>query len=404
MLELPTEADIVIIGGGITGCSMAYYLSKGGMKVVLVELGSICSGASGRMMGSEMQVNGRDLNVSRVKLWSKYTFTNHELLKGLEEELGIDMEYRHTGGLDIANSDKDWEDVKYCYDAAKETGDKEIEICDPQEARERFIWSLGGIVKGVRHRPSDGQLSPFELTYGYVRGALKYGTKIFTETKATEIIKKGSKAIGVKTNRGTIYANSWVINATNAWSKELTPELDVIPCKGIVGITEQVPQDTLIPFESTVDGVFVYGTQGKTGNLIFGSSGDKVTEEGHFDEDVTYSDLKTTISKFTQIIPLFKDVSVLRVWAGAQAFTADLMPFIGPVPETENMFINSGYYNGIPWCPICSKLASEYILNDKKTSLPMEPFDPVRFEGIKHDWPKVYDYLSLEKTISIWMD
>ena len=405
MLELPKEADIVIIGGGFSGCSMAYYLSKGGMKVVLIEQRSICSGASGRNGGEIVQVDGRDLDIPRVKLRSKYTFANNKLLEGLEEELDIDMEYRQIGSLDIANSEEDWEDVNNCYKIQREAGDSEIEIYGLEEAREKFVWALGDIVRGVKYRPSDGQLSPFALTYGYAREAIKLGAKIFTETKAIEILKKDGKAIGVKTDRGEIHVNNWVINATNAWSKDLIPELDIIPCKTLVGITEQVPLITLIPFESTLEGGLVYGTQTRTGNLLVGGPpGEKLSEQGHFDENVTFADLKTTINIFVKVFPKLKDVSVLRVWSGTLAFTADVLPYIGPVPGVDNLFINAGYPVGISWCPICGMLASEYILNKGKTSLSIEPFDPARFYDTKHKWPEKYDYLSLQKVISDWLE
>ncbi len=403
IVEMPKETDIIIIGGGFSGCSMAYYLSKAGLKVVLIEQRSLCSGASGRNGGEVVQVDGRELDIQKVKLRSKYTFANNKILEGLEKELGIDMEYRQIGSLDIANSEEDWEDVNNCYKIQKEAGDSEIEIYELEDAREKFIWALGDIVSGVKFRPSDGQLSPFALTYGYAREAMKLGAKIFTETKAIEIIKKKNKAIGVKTNRGIIYANNWVVNATNAWSKSLVPELDIIPCRTLAGITEQVPLITLIPFESAIENSLLYGTQTKTGNLLIGGPLEKrYPEEAHFDEDVTFGDLKKVMDIFIRLFPPLKDVSVLRVWSGTLAFTADVLPFIGPVPGIENLFINAGYPVGLSWCPICGKLASEYIANDGKTSLSIEPFNPSRFDDIEYEYPKMYDYLSLQKVISDW--
>ena len=219
-------------------------------------------------MGGEVQLSGREVNEERSKLWSQYVFANHELLSGLEQELNTDFEYQHIGAVDVATSDKDWEEEKFVYDIQKKAGDKEVEIFDLKELRKKFTPVFGDIIRGGRYRASDGQISPFKVTFGFANGAMRFGVKVFTETSALEIITKGSKAVGVKTDKGVIYANNWIINAASAWSNYLVPELDILPVKSMVGVTEQVPLNTLIPFESELNGGWIAGSQAKTGNLL----------------------------------------------------------------------------------------------------------------------------------------
>ena len=121
--------------------------------------------------------------------------------------------------------------------------------------------------------------------------------------------------------------------------------------------------------------------------------------DDHLDEDVHSKDFQKYAEIFSECWPKIKNISLIRAWAGAVAFTPDSFPLVGPT-RYDNLYINAGYTNGNSWCPMCGKLLAEYILNDGKTSVPIDILKPERFGGIKFDWPEKYNYTVLHNYIA----
>ena len=195
-----------------------------------------------------------------------------------------------------------------------------------------------------------------------------------------------------------------MINCTNAWSPYIEKNIPIFPVNNITSITEQVPLGKVISWESTYKGRYGYGTQQKGGNLVIGSLPTIIPEtiEGHFNENVSFEELRTHASVLESQFPFMKGVSILRIFAGVFGMTPDRLPYIGPMPDIDNYFINTGYSNGMAYCPIGAKLTSEYILNDGKTSVSLDKVKPERYYGMKFDVPKKYNYTILEETLDKW--
>jgi sarcosine oxidase subunit beta len=406
--------DIIVIGGGMTGCATAYYLAKGGMDVALVEKRAICSGASGRNGGQVIQVEGRDeLTTDLIEKKNSIGYHGKKMLDSLSDELELDIEFRKTGGLDLAYSDEDERVIKQVIDWQWEVGDRGVEYIGASEIQDLYPV-FGDELRGGKIRRDDGNANPFKITYGFALAAQRLGVSLFTYTTVREIIYRKEKAVGVKTDGGDLFAGHGIVNASNAWSKFLFPEYPIVPCKILAFVTEQLPVIPLPPTETVVfdlegdagygvedDGAYLFfGGSQVDGNVIIGGPPVRFPEsmDDHFNETVYYEDFMRFRTLFSRYWPHISGVSLIRGWGGALGFTPDALPLVGPT-RYENLYMNAGFTNGMCWCPICGKLMAEYILDKGKTSLPIDMMNPERFSGEVFEWPERFNYTVLHNYI-----
>ncbi len=392
---IPEKAEIIVIGGGLIGCSIAYYLSKGRKEVIIFEKGNIASGASGRNGGQVIQLEGRDKNPETIKARLAITKENNEILKNLEKELNFNFEYQRIGSLDIALNKEEWEDIKETVKAQKKAGDNEIEILDKKETL-KLCPVLTGNVFGSRFRVSDGTVNPFFLTYGFAFSAQKLGAKIFTHTPVKRIINDNGKVKGVELENGKKVYSEIVINATNAWSSFLCPEIDILPLRQVAVVTEPVAKLPVYPMEAFIEGDAIFTTtQTKSGNLVAGGFRTQARERNlHYDYSVEPIELSGSSVIFKRIFRGIENISIIRSWSGTMGVTGDCLPCLGKYPGVENLYIAAGFSNGMAYGPIVGKLMSELIIYGK-TSIPIEIFNPERFYKKKINWPKFYNYTVL---------
>ena len=407
--------DVIVIGGGMAGCATAYYLAKGGMDVAVIEKRAVCSGASGRNGGQVIQVEGRDeLTRDLVSKKNSIAFHGKILLGTLNDELGWDVEYIKTGGLDLAYSDEDEKSIKKVIQVQYEAGDMGVEYIGDAEVRE-ICPILDEKVRGGKLRKDDGNANPFKITYGFALAARRLGASIHTYTAAQSILFEKHRAAGVRTDKGDYFAKHGIVNATNAWTKFLFPDFPIVPCKILAFVTEQFPIIPVTPTESVVcdregdagyregqnQPYLFYGGSQVDGNIIIGGPPVYFPDgmDDHFNESITYEDFMRFKTLFGRYWSTLEGVSLLRGWGGALGFTPDALPLLGPT-RYENLYMNAGYTNGMCWCPICGKLTAEYILNGGNTSLPVGFMDPERFRNEKFEWPERYNYTVLHNYIA----
>jgi sarcosine oxidase subunit beta len=392
---IPEKVEIIVIGGGLMGCSIAYYLSKEKKEVVIFEKGNIASGASGRNGGQVIQLEGRDKNPETIKARLAITKENNKILKNLEKELNFNLEYQRIGSLDIALNKEEWEDIKETVKAQKKAKDDEIELLDKKETL-KLCPVLTDNVFGSRFRPSDGTINPFFLTYGFAFSAQKLGAKIFTHTPVKKIIKENGKVRGVELENGEKVYSDIVVNATNAWSSFLCPEIDILPLRQVAVVTEPVAKLPVYPMEAFIEGDAIFTTtQTKSGNLVAGGFRTQARERNfHYDYSVEPVELSGSSAIFKRIFKGIEDICIIRSWSGTMAVTGDCLPCLGKYPEVKNLYIAAGFSNGMAYGPIVGKLMSELIVYGK-TSIPVEIFNPKRFYKKKINWPKFYNYTVL---------
>ncbi|MCM8768630.1 MAG: FAD-binding oxidoreductase [Candidatus Omnitrophica bacterium] len=393
--KLPSESEVIVIGGGIFGCSIAYHLAKKGKETILLEKRNICSGASGRNGGQVIQLEGREKEPANIKKRLALTRENNIILKTLSRELKIDLEYRRTGSLDIAFTKEEWKELEYVVKIQEKAGDREIALLTKEETL-RLCPLLTQEIKGARYRPSDGTINPFFYTRGLAENFVKHKGEIFTWTEVKKILRKNGKVCGIETTTGQRIRAEKVVNVTNAWSSFLIPEIDILPLRQTAVVTEPAAPLPVCPVEAFIKGEAIYANiQSERGNLIAGGLDSfRLSRQRQYEERIFLEEVRGNAKIFSCLYPSLKDLSIIRAWAGTMALGPDFAPVVGKVPESEGLYMAAGFYNGMAYAAIVGELMSEMIISDRTPSL-LECFDPAKYYRRKFVWPKTYNCTSL---------
>ena len=263
--QLPAHAQVVVIGGGIHGCSVAYHLAKENMTdVVVLERKQLTSGTTWHAAGLVGQLQGSHATTA----FAKYGI---ELLQEIEHETGQNPGYRRSGSISIALNAERLSELKRKADFAS-LFDIEAHYLDTDEIKERWPLMNPQDVLGGIYMPSDGSANPVDLTLALAKGARQRGVQIFENTKVEEVLVSNDKVSAVKTDCGTITAD-FVVNCAGMWARELGQQNNVgIPlhaCEHYYLVTEAIdnlPSDLPV-LRSYCDGTYFKEDAGK---LLFG--------------------------------------------------------------------------------------------------------------------------------------
>ena len=212
-MNIPQEADVVIIGGGVIGCSVAYHLGKLGWKnIVLIERKKLTSGTTWHAAGLIAQLRATQ-NMTRLAKYSQ------ELYWDLEKETGVVTGFKRNGSMTVALTEERLEELNRQADMAR-AYDVEIENIDNEEIKKRYPHLNTEDVLGGVWLPKDGQADPVNITFALAKGAKNFGVKIFEDLKVEDIETNNNKITGVKTEKGYI-RSKYVVNAGGMWGKEI---------------------------------------------------------------------------------------------------------------------------------------------------------------------------------------
>lgn len=392
---------ICVLGGGLAGCATAYFLSRMGRRVAVLERRNIASGAAGRNGGMIMKIDGRDTRPEPILLRWKYARENDRMLDAFSAELNTDIEVWRRGSLDLACTDQEADLLRRITRMQKEeTGDEEIEYLDRRQLAHVSPPLDGTVVVGARYRPSDGCLNPYKLTTALARQARRLGAVILTHTAAREIIVRDNRVVGVRTEQGEIETDC-VVNAMNGWAAGLTPDVPIVPLRSLAVLTEPLPPVPALTFEAELNMKIVYGaTQTKRGNLLVGGPPEApATFDGQYNEDVSRREFLMNTDVLAKLMPVFRGVSVIRAWAGAMGNTPDGLPCVGPHPTIRGLYMAAGYPNGMSYAPVTARLLAELIV-EGQSSIDLEALSPARFKGQVYRWPERYDYTVLAEYLN----
>jgi sarcosine oxidase subunit beta len=366
------KADVVIIGGGVTGCGTAYNLAKKGVTdVVLLERNFLCYGATGRCGGGIRQQFTTEANI-------KLAMESVRLFEGLSQELGIDIEYDQGGYLIITYEDE-VDQFKKNVKLQNKMGLKS-KFITPEEARE--IVPLLNIepIAGATFCQTDGHANPFKVVQGYARKAAEMGVEINKFTEVIGIETEDDQITAVETNKGTIETDT-VVNAAGAYSRNIAAMLGIdIPNKPyrheilVTESVEHVLDPMVISFKTGI-----YFSQQKCGAII-GGIGDP-DEPSSYNISGGLLFLKRMARTMMELVPAFGHLNVLRQWAGLYDVTPDAQPILGWTDGVEGLCQANGYSgHGFMIAPKATELIAELIV-DGKTSMPIDDLNLRRFEG-----------------------
>lgn len=366
------RADIVIIGGGIIGCSIAYNLAKKGCKnVVLFEKNSLASGATGRCGAGIRQQFGTKMNCILAR-------ESIKIFENLSQELDYDIELNQGGYLILAYTEKEVNQFKKNV-ALQQSLDIDVRFITVKEAKKIVPPLNTEDILAATFCPTDGHADPFKTNFAYAEAAQRLGVKIYTFTEVNEIETENNKIVAVNTDKGKILTPT-VINAACGYSgiigKMVGVDLPVYSQRHQILITE--PIDPLFrPMLMSFSRNF-YCQQTPHGSIIMGF-GDPNEPKGD-DIGTSWQFAREMAQKMTTVVPLLKEVSMVRQWAGLYNVSPDAQPILGEHPKVGGFYMAIGFSgHGFMLAPVASKLIAELIL-EGKTSLPIDKLDIGRFE------------------------
>ena len=365
--SLPHRAGVVIIGGGIAGCSLAYHLTKIGMNdVVLLERKQLTCGTTWHAAGLVGQLRATR-NLTELAKYSA------DLYASLEAETGQATGFKQNGSISVANTSARLEELKRGASMGRTFGLR-IDSLEPGEIKERWpLLDVGDIVGGV-YLPKDGQTNPIDTANALARGAKQRGARIFEHTPVIRVLTERGRAIGVKTVQGDIRADTVVICA-GMWSHRLAAEVGValplhaaehfyIVTEPIPGLPQNLPvlrvQDECAYYKEDAGKILMGGFEPVA--KPWGMKG--IPEDFCFDtlpED--YEHFEPILKAAIQRVPVLADAGIQLFFNGPESFTPDDRYYLGESPEVRDLFVASGFNSiGIAGSGGMGKVLAQWIV------------------------------------------
>ncbi len=366
MADLPKSANVVIIGGGVIGCSIAYHLAKlGWSDVILLERQQLTSGTTWHAAGLVGQLRP---SVNMTKL-AKYT---SELYRGLEDETGQATGYRQCGSISVATNDERFEELKRSASMAK-VFDLEVNVIDVDEIVERYPLVKSSDLLGGIYIPSDGYANAVDISQALAKGARNNSAQIFQNTLVTAIRNDGDKVTGVSTPGGDIDAE-YVVICGGMWSRDLAASIGVnVPlhaCEHYYALFESVEGlDASLPVLRDYDACTYYKYD--AGKLLVGAFEPSAKPWGMngIAEDFCFDEIAGDFDHFEPIlhdamerIPALQNAGIQKFFCGPESFTPDVRYHIGQAPELKNCYVSAGMNSiGLQSAGGIGKVMSEWI-------------------------------------------
>ena len=348
---MPDHAPVVVIGGGIIGCSTLYHLAHSDVPAVLVERKQIASGTTWHAAG----IVGQLRESSAQTELSKYTA---RLLQTLEEETGQATGYKQNGTINLALSDVRMEQIRRSHDHALRMGIPS-HLLSPEETAERWPWITYEGVQGGFFVPSNGQVNPLDVCLALAKGARQKGAQIFEHTAALRILPRNGRVIGVETDKGVIATDNVVLAGgmcISRFAKAHGVSLPLHAAEHFYIVTE--PVDGL-PKDLPILNITEERTYWKedAGKLLIGGfeargkawAANGIPDSFEFDElpfDMDHAEPE--LEKMFARMPALEGMGIQTFFNGPESFTPDGRPYIGPAPELPGLFVAAGMNsNGI---------------------------------------------------------
>ena len=343
---LPRSASVIVIGGGVIGCSVAYHLARDGITdVVLLERRQLTSGTTWHAAGLVGQLR-TSINMTEL---ARYT---SELYLRLEAETGQATGYRRCGSWSLATNEERFEELKRSASMAKVFG-LEVEVVTPAAIKARIPLLHTADVLGGIHIPTDGYANAVDITNALAKGARAAGARIFQNLPVTAIRTGPGGVTGVTTEHGDIDADCVVLCA-GMWTRELAQTVGVnVPlhaCEHYYALFESVEGlDATFPVVRDYDACAYYKYD--AGKLLLGAfepharpwATDGIPEDFCFDEiDGSLEHFEPILEQAMVRMPALETAGLETFFCGPESFTPDVRYHIGQAPELDNCFVAAG--------------------------------------------------------------
>lgn len=375
--EIPIRAGVVIIGGGIIGCSVAYHLALLGQSdVVLLERKKLTSGTTWHAAGLVGQLRATH-NLTRL---AQYTAN---LYARLERETGSATGFRQTGSLSIATTSERFEELKRGASMARSFG-LNVEVLTPDDVKSAWPLARTHDLQGALFLPEDGQTNPVDTTQALARGAKARGVRIIEDCRVTNIRTTNDRVTGVMTENGEISADV-VVNCGGMWARDIggwvnatvpvhAAEHFYIVTKSLAGLNSALPvlrdQDGCAYFKEDAGKLLVGWFEPIA--KPWGQAG--IPESFSFDQlpdDLAH--IEPLFSAAIRRVPALEDVGIQLFFNGPESFTPDDRYLLGETPEVRGLYVAAGFNSiGIQSAGGVGKVLADWIIHEHA---PMDLWD-----------------------------
>lgn len=366
-------ADVVIIGGGIIGVSIAYYLSQKRVgRIVLLEKGQLGGGSTSRCVGGIRTQFSTEINIL-FSLESMKTFDH------FEEEFGVDPEFRRVGYLFLATTEPEIEIFKENMALQKRYGIP-VEWWEPEEIRRRcpYLWAedvLGGTFCGL-----DGYAGPSEVLTGFAKGARRGGVEIREGEEVKAVLVEKGRVRGVRTDRHEV-STPVVVNAGGPYAALIGEmaglAIPVKPLRRQVFVTAPFHL-TDLPIPLTIDFHRGWYFRREVDGFLLSGPLDRTPS---FNTDIDYEAMVEASEHAIHRVPAFEKASIARGWAGLYEISPDHHAILGEVPSLKGFILANGFSgHGFQHSPAVGRLIAEIVAEGRATTLDVSSLSIGRFE------------------------
>lgn len=381
------HTEVAIIGGGIVGCAIAYYVAKSGIDCMLIEKNDVASGTSSRCDGNVTIVDkdpGYDSQMSLV---------SQKLMVDLARELDMPFEYRALGSILVCENDAEMEAAEKWVDIQKEAGLK-FRLLDRSDLRQESPYFAEDLPGGLECE-TDSLINPYLFCYALVDKAREFGLRLHTFSEVRSITKQ--EDFTIETTSGTFTAKK-IVNAAGVWApfigEMLGVQIPIVPRKGhiMVGarqkpvmmrnvmefgyLMNKFERERIADPETLEHGVALVLEPTESQNFLLGSSRQFVGYDGSVDIHV----VRTMAKRAIRFFPKMDDFNMIRTYTGFRPWTKDHLPIVSAVDEVPGFYIAAGHEgDGISLAAVTGKLIEE-LIREQDTMIPVDPLRYDRFQ------------------------
>ena len=395
--NIPTSAKVVVIGGGIAGCSVAYHLTEFGWNdIVLLERDQLTSGTTWHAAGLLGQV-GASATITKLRNYSL------NLYKKLQEETGIETGLKQNGSLTVATDTNRLEELKRQATFAQRFNIQVDEVNIDKITELYPLINTKDIVGGI-YIPKDGQADPIGITNVLAKAAKKNGAKLFENCPVKKILTKNGSIIGVDTIYGKIQCE-YIVLATGMWSRQIASDINVsiplypnehfyILSEPLDGINKSLP--VLRDYNNCL---YLKEDAGKILVGIFEPNAKPAfTNTYKVPDDFSFGELPEDFDHFEPYlknamkrVPALENVGIRKFFNGPEAFTPDTNYLLGETPEIKNFYVCCGFNSiGIQSAGGAGKVTAEWMINGE-TNEDIFSLDIARFEKFQSETKFITD-------------
>ena len=375
--------DAIVIGAGIVGASCALSLTNAGLRVLVIDRGTVSSGTTGAGEGNIL-VSDKDAGPELT-----LAIRSRDLWFEMQEDVGDHFELEAKGGVVVARND-DSELLKLANAQRQHGVDARVVGSTDLHELEPFLHPQ--FHSGVFY-PQDAQCQPMLAAAHVIRTVIARGGRFVSQAKVSQILVKGSSAYGVQTSQGK-YLAPIIVNAAGTWAGEIArmagSDLPIAPRRGFILVTEPAPKYI---FHKVYDSDYVANVASseadlqtstvvegtRSGTILIGASRERVG----FDGSMNYDILRTLAAQATSLFPILKDVQLLRAYRGFRPYAPDHLPVVGEDAKIKGLWHSAGHEGaGIGLAPGSAALIADQIMG-RPSFMDASAFSPKRFEMAK---------------------